>query len=110
MAVPDVTDLDFERCMDVLRSVHADHNLRHYLTAAGIMRHPGYVEVRYRNEMATFDGDELTRLVIAAHCHRVRVSLSGRAKYVMTVLLHPRQPSGHLFDRHPGTERLAAQR
>jgi hypothetical protein len=104
-----MTDIEYERCMDVLRSIHAEHNWRHYTTKAGILRHPQCVEVRYRGDLSTFDGDELTRLVVAAHRFRVRVGISGRCRYVMTVFLHPRDDHGSSTARHPGLESLSAR-
>lgn len=104
-----MTDVEFERCMAVLHSLHADHNWRHYTTKAGIIRNAYGVEVRYRGDLSTFDGDELTRLVVAAHRHRVRVGISGRMRNIMTIYLHPREDTGNTMVRHPGLEHLAAR-
>lgn len=54
--------------------------------------------------MATFDFDELTRLVIAAHdeCVRVQVSPAGCRRIKLT--LHDRKRVGHIFTRHPTLE------
>lgn len=101
-----MTDDEFERCMRVLRSVRADHNWRHYTTQAGIIRTAWDVEVHVRDEMATFDNDELTKLVLAAHQERVRVSISGRMRYVLTLRLTPRKSEGGRSVFHPGMERL----
>lgn len=102
-----MTDEEYERCERVLASVHKMHNWRHVATKAGIVRHDWMVEVRMRGELATFDGDEMTRLVLAAHREYVRVSVSGLCRGHLQLYLHPRQPTGSGFERHPGLERLA---
>lgn len=104
-----MSDDDYERCLRVLHAVHPVHHWPSYATKAGIIRNPWGIEVRYRGGMATFDGDELTRLVVAAHRERVRASLSARCRGVLTLMLHPRAEDGSLFQRHPGPERLAVQ-
>lgn len=104
-----MTDEEYARCERVLESVHRLHNWRHYATQAGIIRGELFVEVRFRGDMATFDGDELTRLVLAAHREQVRAGLHARCKGVLTLHLHPRnrQPEGSLYARHPDLGNLA---
>ena len=99
-------DVEYERCERVLESIHRMHNWRHVATQAGIMRHERFVEVRFRGELATFDGDEMTRLVVAAHRERVRASINARCRGVLTLYLHPRASEGGVMVRHPGVERL----
>lgn len=101
-----MTSNETDRCMAVLLAVHAEHNLRHYLTAKGVITHPHCIEVRYRGDLATFDGDELTRLVIAAHQQRVRVGLSGHMRGIVRIYLQPRKYDGSSMERHPGPERF----
>ncbi len=69
------------RCADVLmdtfgppRHWYAWPNLA--LAAHDHMTGPGF-ELLTMHSMATFDGAELTRLVVAAHRHNVRVDLSA---------------------------------
>ena len=75
--------------------------------------------VVYRGSLGTFDGSELTRLVMAAHEHRVRVEISpyrpevdsdldedyaeiGGGVATFQIALTPRDPEGSNFSRHPG--------
>lgn len=104
-----MSDDDYERCLRVLHAVHPAHHWPHYATQAGIIRTAWCVEVRFRGDMATFDGDEMTRLVVAAHRERVRASLSARCRGVLTLMLHPRDADGAFMQRHPGLERLVQQ-
>jgi len=60
-----------------------------------------YLSVRYRGAMATYDFDELTRLVISAHEHAVRVQLSGQPPNYLRIMLHPRDRDGVMSKRHP---------
>lgn len=101
-----MTDDDYERCLRVLHSWQAPHNIRHYCTKAGVVRAPWFVQVVVRAELATFDGDELTRLVMAAHRERVRLAVIAHCRGHLRLLLHPRQTTGSSMERHPGPERL----
>ena len=101
-----MNDAEYARCEAVMASVHGLHNWRYYLTAAGVLRREWCVELRYRGDLATFDADELTRLVKAAHREYVRVSVSARCKGILTIYLHPRKAEGSSWERHPGMEAL----
>lgn len=103
-----MTDPEFDRCMAVLRAVHPDHHWRHYATRRGILRSEWCVDVVRCGELATFDGDELTRLVIAAHTHRVRVALVAHCRGYIRLQLNPRAETGRGDQRHPGIDRLVA--
>jgi len=60
------------------------------------------IRVTTRRDLATFDGDELTRLVVAAHDECVRVEVSGAAPGYVYVTLHPRKGrEGGSWSRHP---------
>ena len=66
-----------QRCALVLGAIARPHNLH---TPVGIIdsldtRHPRQLSVLLRGEFGTFDGAELTRLVIAAHKWSVRVAI-----------------------------------
>lgn len=92
---------------------------------------PSWVMARTFAPMSTFDFDNLTRLVVAAHAEAVRVELAAetylavdRESFVsqydsktqewvetdehpshvaacLTIRMHPRQREGSLFERHP---------
>ena len=55
-------------------------------------------------DMSTFDGDELTRLVIAAHDHAVRVSVCPAGPRMLTIRMWPRKREGGTWERHPEIE------
>ncbi len=101
-----MTDDDYARCLRVLTSVHAAHNWRHYSTRQGITRDEWCVQVIARTTLSTFDMDGLTRLVIAAHREHCRASVSPHGFGWLLIQVHPRQPEGDLYSRHPGIERL----
>lgn len=62
---------------------------------------PHWIECMVLGELATCDGDALTRLVVAAHDECVRVSVAGAANRRTRILLHPRSRYG---ERHPTME------
>lgn len=91
-----------------------------------IVFHPDFVIAHLRSNLSTFDGDALTRLVLAAHQHAVRVDVAAIAavtedsdgdlldadgeptglhpRYeqpVVQVMLHPRKREGSRYERHP---------
>lgn len=60
------------------------------------------IEVPIFGSLATFDGDQLTRLVIAAHDECVRVCVSPHSRLYLLLQFHPRAGrEGRLFQRHP---------
>ena len=117
-----------ERCIAVLAALRPLHNLPTYrpVVGAGIIVRPNHLSVLYRAGLSTFDGDGLTRLVIAAHHHAVRASLSPWYAHeqqrlslilgsdddidadcpppAMQLDLHARTRSGSPYDRHPTIE------
>lgn len=104
---PDGPDYD-PRCLDVLASWLPLYNICRYgqnTRIDGGFRPCGDgVEVHIREgmgDLSTYDGDELTRLVIAAHKYCCRVSISTKARH-MVIRVHPRDPEGaRLHQRHP---------
>ena len=71
------------RCLDVLASLTYPSGLYNLdtpvaVTDAVALRPDGGLSVLLHGELATFDNDRLTRLVVAAHKHRVRVAAGAR--------------------------------
>lgn len=58
---------------------------------------------------STHDGDDLTKLVIAAHDECVRVELSPATPRMLRVSLHPRVREGGISARHPTIEDAIAR-
>ena len=104
-----------ERAMATLAALGPLYNLRRFgerrldggvRTVAGGLA----IEVHLRTlDMATFDGGELTALVLAAHQYRCRVQLDIVGRHAR-LMIHPREPAGkRTMSRHPGLEDLAAR-
>jgi len=65
--------------------------------------------VIFHGDLASYDGDMLTRLVFMAHDHCVRASVqSGRGGRGM-IAIHPRIRAGRLMQRHPTLEEAVEQ-
>ena len=66
-----------------------------------------YVRVPlWSSGLSTFDGDSLTRLVLAAHAHAIRVDISPCNFQHVELMLHPRvrESNGHSYSWHPTIE------
>ena len=61
-----------------------------------------YWEVNYYGDLATFDFDQLTRLVVAAHDNCVRASVCPSGPRMVKFRLHPRfSRDGGMCEMHP---------
>ena len=67
----------------------------------------GYWEVVIWGSISTHDFDQLTRMVIAAHEHCVRIELQPCNCQHIRLLIHPRQQTGGICERHPSLTDLA---
>ena len=56
------------------------------------------------SRLSTFDYDELTRLVWAAHKYAVRVQIQPGGPGLIKLVLHPRRREGGITERHPTLE------
>jgi hypothetical protein len=97
---------DQERCLEVLCALGPLYCLEHHLVGKRTDRfellQPNGLAVRFRGDLATFDADALTRLVVRAHAKCVRVAISPSSKWSVWVILHARKPDGvNFYDRHP---------
>lgn len=63
-----------------------------------------WIEICVPDELATFDGDRLTMLVILAHERHIRVSVSGASNKYLRLIFHPRKRDGGFTERHPTIE------
>lgn len=66
-----------------------------------------YIEFVYYGELATWDFNYLTRLVLLAHQRHVRIGVEGCGPKLMRFIFHPRLPAGQggTFDSHPTIEK-----
>jgi hypothetical protein len=62
------------------------------------------VVVSVDSGIATFDGSTLTRLVVAAHDHCVRVTIMAGGPQMLKIGLTPRKREGDVYDGHPTME------
>lgn len=60
-------------------------------------------------DLATFDGERLTRLVIAAHDLCLRVSIENGGPRCLSVRVWPRERTGKRWQRHPRLEEVLAE-
>lgn len=63
--------------------------------------YPGLWEINHSGELSTFDFDELTKLVYAAHKYAVRVSIGSSGPRMVKIILHARKRTGSFCHRHP---------
>jgi hypothetical protein len=61
------------------------------------------VTLRHKS-LATFDYDELTRLVFLCHDHAIRCSVDARANNMLELMFHQREREGGISKRHPTIE------
>ena len=62
--------------------------------------------INSRYDLATYDGNTLTRLVLMAHEKCIRVELLSAGLHGIKIILHKRQRDGRLFERHPTIEQV----
>ncbi len=99
---------DQVRCWNALSDlVRGDHHIRGNVYACGTG-----ISVFRHGEFATFDGSELTRLVLIAHRDSVRFAISGGGFGRMEITVHPRKAQKETVlrfsERHPTLHDLVA--
>lgn len=102
---------DEARCVETLCTLAAPYNLPFPAGNAGWQKNVVWLHGRGLAAdlfctIATTDFNELTRLVVAAHRHLVRVQISGKAKGRVQIMLHARQAEGRSNERHPDLDDL----
>lgn len=67
-------------------------------------------EINYSGNLATWDSDKLTRLVISAHDQCIRAEVGPSGPGMVKIRLHPRAGrNGQMHKRHPSIETAIAQ-
>ncbi len=70
-----------------------------------IKKEPRQWTTNHYGQISTYDFDELTRLVLAAHEYCIRVSIQSSGPRMVKIVLHPRTcREGDVYDRHPTIE------
>lgn len=70
----------------------------------------GAISFHYKHALATVDHDSLTRLVLAAHAHCVRVEIEPSNNQGVRIIFWPRSKTeGSLMERQPTLRELAAR-
>lgn len=67
-----------------------------------------HIEIILRGCWATYDFDNLTRLVFLAHDYGLRVQLDARAPGYVRLMFHRRTRDGGYSERHPSIEAALA--
>ena len=66
---------------------------------------PNWIEVVTSKSFATYDGNELTQLVILCHDDCIRLEIDGASNGYVRLMFSPRKrPTSSIFDRHPTIE------
>ncbi len=93
--------MSLEEARDFLGSIYGGtHNL------PGEVKPFGYGWcLNHQGDLATFDGDQLTRLVFLAHDRCVRVSILNSGPRMVRIVIHPRMGrEGGFSVKHPTIE------
>lgn len=64
----------------------------------------GWMVNHDRGTLATFDFNELTRLVVMAHDNCYRLEVAPKSKTVLEICIWKRQREGGMSERHPELE------
>lgn len=68
-----------------------------------------HIKVSFAGELATWDANQLTELVVMAHDAAIRVSVRPYGPRNLLLLFHPRKRNGGTFERHPSLEDHVSQ-
>jgi len=94
---------DKQRCWDLLVCfAGGEHNL------STVYHFGDGLRMSTWKDLATFDSDLLTWLVVLAHRDCCRVSIKPSGPVQVAVHVWARQPEGELGERHPGLDDLVA--
>ncbi len=64
------------------------------------------ITIRVSRDLSTFDSDYLTKLVLAAHDHAIRVEISACNMQCVKIQFHARTREGQIYQRHPAIEQV----
>lgn len=77
----------------------------HHIPKGGVKEFGyGWMVEHDRGELATYDGNSLTRLVLMAHEKCIRVGVSPLGKTTLEIAIWKRQREGCMSERHPTLE------
>ena len=95
---------------DILGVVYAGiYHIDQRALDKGDWSHQGYIEIKLRDTLSTYDLDRLTALVIACHDAAVRVEIDGNSWHMLLLRFHERKrESDSMWERHPTIEQVVA--
>ncbi len=93
-----------QECIDLLAKVFGG---RHHLNKIHVIGDKS-IAIYYRNALSTFDGGNLTHLVILAHEKAIRVEISAYQSEVRIILSYRGKREGKIYERHPNLETAIA--
>lgn len=64
----------------------------------------GWIIIHDRGDLATFDFNQLTKLVVMAHDKCIRTSVEEHSKNAVKIAIWKREREGSMSDRHPDLE------
>ncbi|MCA0270415.1 MAG: hypothetical protein LCH53_14520 [Bacteroidetes bacterium] len=79
---------------------HISHEVRHKRVD---WSNPNWIEIVVRDGLSTFDSDGLTRLVLLAHDHALRVEVEAAAHGYLRLVMHGRSHKEKSLARHHPT-------
>lgn len=97
---------DQQYCVDTLAEIFCGH---HHLP--NVYEWGAGVRINCRSDLATFDSDRLTTLVLVAHRRCVRIEISsGGGPWAVKIIAHRRKPDEtQMYGRHPTLGDLRAR-
>ncbi len=93
-----------QECIDLLSKVFGGRHQLNEIHAIG----ENTIAMSYWNALSTFDGGQLTHLVILAHEKAIRVEISADKSDLRIVLSYRGKREGMIFERHPDLETAIA--
>lgn len=93
-----------QECIDLLARVFGGRHQLNEIHAIG----ENTIAMPYWNALSTFDGGQLTHLVILAHEKAIRVEISAYKSELQIALYYRGKREGKIYQRHPDLETAIA--
>ncbi len=93
-----------QECIDLLATVFGGRHQLNEIHSIG----ENTIAMPYWNALSTFDGGQLTHLVILAHEKAIRVEISAHKSMLQIALYYRGKREGKIYERHPDLETAIA--